>query len=210
MRYFIFFFLIFSHEAFAEEVTASDWRDGVVESVQPVTQGQPINNDDVIQGTALPVPTPSPARPPVVQTPDGERDWQNGQPADFSGVNRSVTTAPIWEAFTDIFSRCAPGCAPRNVGTWGQRGGRSCHPTGNAVDLGGMRCNGTNYTAYDRRFAEFVQCVQGKSFNGRRWKSLYRETHVGRSRDCSRSNRNQTLCHWDHVHLSLGCAASSI
>jgi hypothetical protein len=96
------------------------------------------------------------------------------------------------------------------VGTWRPGSGRSCHHSGNAVDLGGMRCNGQNYSAYTGRFAEFVECARGTSYNDRRWRLLYRETHVGRSRDCSGQNRDQTQCHWDHVHLSFGCSTMSI
>ena len=183
-----------ARNAFAGEAVDASLRDGVVEQV------------GVSQAVVLPEEGPIPPKRPKgvseVQSRNGEEpDWQGGAPADFSRVSRSITGSPIWPAFADVFGQCARGCAPGRLGTYGQRSNASCHHGGRAVDIHGLKCNGRNYSASSSRFIEFVNCVKGKSYQGKPWKNIFRETKGS----CAGSNRNVTACHWDHAHFSLGC-----
>ncbi|MCO5114467.1 MAG: hypothetical protein M9899_09875 [Bdellovibrionaceae bacterium] len=97
-------------------------------------------------------------------------------------------SAPIWPSFITNFKKCAPGCIPANYGTYGKRGGRSCHPSGRAVDVGAIICKGQTYKAINGgRFSEFVGCMRGQM------KTLYR------------NGKHITLGHRDHAHFSNGC-----
>lgn len=96
--------------------------------------------------------------------------------------------APIWPSFIQNFKKCAPGCIPANYGTYGKRGGRSCHPSGRAVDVGAIICSGQTHKALNGgKFLEFVQCMRGKM------KTIYR------------NGKHITLGHRDHAHFSNGC-----
>ena len=193
---FLFFLTVFSViQIHAGETVDASLRDGVVEQV------------GVSQAVVLPDEVPIPPKRPVkgvstVQDRTGEEpEWQGGAPADFSRVSRSITGSPIWPAFADVFTKCAPGCAPGRLGTYGQRSNASCHHGGRAVDIHGLKCGGRNYSASSSKFIEFVSCVKSKSYEGKRWKSIFRETNGS----CAGAGRNVTACHWDHAHFSLGC-----
>lgn len=96
--------------------------------------------------------------------------------------------APIWKSFIGNFKKCAPGCIPTRYGTYGKRRGKSCHPSGQAVDVGGIVCGGkTHWALQGGRFAQFVQCMKPKM------KTLYRD------------GKHRTLGHHDHAHFSNGC-----
>lgn len=191
-----------------EDLIGEDFRNGVVESTG-AREEAPVNSR--LAPENVPVPTPRPTAGVSVTRPrPANTVLRGGQPAaDFSGVSRSLSSAPIWAGFAAVFSKCAPGCSPVRLGTWRRipHGGRatSCHHLGKAVDLGGMKCGGNTFSAYTSRFKEFVDCVKTQSYNGKRWRTLFRQTHSGRN-NCNSSNRDQTACHWDHVHISVGCS----
>ncbi len=125
------------------------------------------------------------------------------------GVNTGTsahTGAPIWGSFISNFRKCAPGCVPANIGTYGARnnssptagrGNYTCHATGQAVDVGAIVCGGTAYRAISEishagKFTKFVGCMKGKM------KVLW---HKGMRMGITRG-------HYDHVHLSNGCTAA--
>lgn len=100
--------------------------------------------------------------------------------------------APIWPSFIENFKQCAPGCIPANYGTYGKRGGRSCHPTGRAVDVGAIICNGNTHPALSGgEFSTFVECMKGHM------KTLYR------------NGKHVTKGHRDHAHFSNGCRVNN-
>ena len=108
-------------------------------------------------------------------------------------AERSAQRAPIWPSFVKNWKQCAPGCQPTEYAAWGRRGGPSCHPTGQAIDVGAMICNGQKYKAINRgRFEVMVNCMRKKM------KTLYR------------NGADVTLGHHDHVHLSNGCHGGRI
>ena len=125
----------------------------------------------------------------------GERvpDYSSPSPrgtirAHRTGGENSAHRAPIWNSFIRNFKQCAPGCEPAQYAAFGHRDNLSCHPTGEAIDVGAMICEGRTYRAIDRgRFEEMVTCMRGKM------KTLYRNGwHV-------------TKGHHDHAHFSDGC-----
>ena len=104
------------------------------------------------------------------------------------GGGRGAKSAPIWNRFYKDFKKCAPDCEPAQYGTWGSRGNASCHPSGQAVDVGAIKCGGTLHTALGGgKFATFVSCMRGKM------KTLYR------------NGKHRTKGHHDHAHFSYGC-----
>lgn len=73
--------------------------------------------------------------------------------------------APIMRPFTLALRECAPGCTYDSWGVWGDarhQRRRSCHNTGNAIDVPAIRCGGRRYNASTSRFRNFVGCVRGK------------------------------------------------
>lgn len=106
---------------------------------------------------------------------------------------RSVSSAPIYRRFVSSFNSCARGCKMGRTGTWGKRGNRSCHPTGQALDLHSMVCGGKSYTPLTSKFYALVKCMRGKG-----WKVLHNYCVKGLP-------KNKTTCHKDHGHFSLGC-----
>lgn len=114
----------------------------------------------------------------------------------------SHTSAPIWGSFVSNFNKCAPGCLPANLITFGSRnnfsptagrGNFSCHPEGRAIDVGAIVCKGKAYHAIDNgKFSEFVGCMK------RKMKTLW---HQGKKMGITRG-------HYDHAHFSNGCVAA--
>jgi hypothetical protein len=109
----------------------------------------------------------------------------------------SQKQAPIYNDFMKWFKRCAgPGCVPNRVyGAWGCRAsGRSCHHTGQAVDIGGYKCGNHQVTMSANKnnhgeFDKFVQCMIREGG----FRKLYR---------CKD--------HYDHAHFSRGCSQRKI
>jgi hypothetical protein len=114
----------------------------------------------------------------------------------------SHTRAPIWGSFINNFRKCAQGCLPANLITFGSRsnysptagvGNYTCHAEGRAIDVGAIVCKGKTYRAIDNgRFATFVACMKPKM------KTLW---HQGRQKGVTRG-------HYDHAHFSNGCVAA--
>lgn len=100
----------------------------------------------------------------------------------------SSQSAPVWGPFIANLKKCAPGCQPVNFNAYrNQR--NSCHYSGRALDVGGIRCDGrTHHAINGGKFASMVQCMKGKM------KVLYR------------NGPGRTSGHNDHGHFSLGCS----
>lgn len=127
---------------------------------------------------------------------------KRSRPRHASTDVSSHTSAPIWGSFVANFNKCAPGCLPANLITFGERnnlsptagrGNFSCHPEGRAIDVGAIVCKGKAHHAIDNgKFATFVACMK------RKMKTLW---HQGRK-------KGNTRGHYDHAHFSNGCVAA--
>ncbi len=131
-----------------------------------------------------------PPKPPGVEP---ERKVRSPREPDLIARNRDerkAQTAPVWPTFVRAFKRCAPGCQPVNYHAFGSRGGkRTCHTSGRAIDLHGMRCGNQHYASQGRgRFEQMVKCMRRQGL-----KALYF------------NGRDITAGHQDHAHFSIGC-----
>jgi hypothetical protein len=106
----------------------------------------------------------------------------------------------IWASFYANFQACAPGCVPVQYAVYGERGNLSCHPSGQAIDVGGISCNGVKYSALGRgRFEEFVACMVNPRRKGHMRHKIYRDFQN------LRRTGNRTAAHFDHAHFSNDC-----
>lgn len=131
--------------------------------------------------------------------------------ARTQGERRSQS-APVWNTFINNFKICAPGCVPDDYGTYGSRGNRSCHPSGRAIDIHGMICNGRKYRAIDNQpeFRRMVQCMEsapGNRNKSQRPVATVRGLLPMRTlyQNKSRAVYGATLGHYDHAHFSITC-----
>lgn len=122
----------------------------------------------------------------------GLKLWENGRwwlpnGREFTEAMSldAAANARIVGPFTAAHNRCAPGCGYVSWGIWGdtshqQR--RSCHNSGEAIDIHAITCGGT-HKALSARFDQYVDCMRG---------SL---GVIYRAKD-----------HYDHAHFQLhGC-----
>lgn len=127
--------------------------------------------------------------------PDGKPIFANGsfqlpdgrlfQPALFSDA---ASNAPILQPFLDAHRSCAPGCSYTSWGIWGDEAHqqrRSCHNSGQAIDIHAITCGGSTYVSMSSRFTSYVGCMRG---------------HLGVIYNRGRGD------HQDHAHFELhGC-----
>jgi hypothetical protein len=118
--------------------------------------------------------------------PDGrEFVEESGILADARADQNS--NAPIFAPFLAQHNRCAPGCGYVSWGIWGDarhQAKRSCHNSGEAIDIHAITCGGKTYAALSARFTEYVSCMKGTL------QAIYGSGE-----------------HADHAHLQLpGCA----
>lgn len=165
-------------------------------------------NDDVTVSAPAPEPPPQTSapktslRPPVLSRPASPSSpIVPREPGQFTKITTSDRNSPIFPKFQEVFELCRKGCDAGWAHCYRSGSSRSCHSTGDAMDLHGLVCGGIKYSAYTQRFAEFVACVRNHSYQGKRWKVLFRQT----TGSCAGSNRDQTKCHFDHGHFTLGC-----
>jgi len=74
--------------------------------------------------------------------------------------------APILQPFLNAHRQCAPGCGYVSWGIWGDakhQARRSCHNSGQAIDIHAITCGGT-HAAPGARFSRYVGCM--KSYLG--------------------------------------------
>ena len=133
---------------------------------------------------------PSRRRAPEPLTP---REHQRAR--RLTSEERAAERAPIWNSFHQNFMACAPGCDPVGYASWGDRGNRSCHPSGKALDLHAMRCNGELIEAIGStpRWKQLVECMRGQGM------------HVLYQNHAWNGGAGKTSGHYDHAHFSNGC-----
>ena len=75
------------------------------------------------------------------------------------------------------------------------------------MDLHGLICDGVKRGPTSAVFRRVVACIRRQKYQGTRWRALHMEKTKMNSRDCrgASSTNKQTACHWDHVHMSVGC-----
>jgi hypothetical protein len=135
-----------------------------------------------------PIPPRAYRRPGVGERVIDEGPTPPGTVRARNNDERLAQRSPIWKSFIRNFNRCAPGCEPMQYATYGHRDNLSCHPSGEAIDVHAMVCNGSKYRAIDRgRFEDMVDCMRGKMV------TLYR------------NGWHKTKGHHDHAHFSNGC-----
>ncbi|HEY8280615.1 MAG TPA: hypothetical protein VIH99_13375 [Bdellovibrionota bacterium] len=88
--------------------------------------------------------------------------------------------------FLPTHRSCAPGCSYVSWGIWGDKAHqarRSCHNSGQAIDIHAITCGGRTYKVLSPRFDQYVSCMRS------RMGAIYR------SKD-----------HFDHAHFQIpGC-----
>lgn len=142
------------------------------------------------------------SRVPVVTDDQEEGGTLSSRTSARSG-GKSVGSAPIYSSFSAQFARCLPGCTPSQVGTWGSRGGRSCHPGGKAVDVGAVKCGSRLTKAINDSPSKKGKVDQlARCFKAAGWTVLWHKCAS------NTSTRNATTCHKDHVHLSKCCTVN--
>lgn len=137
------------------------------------------------------IPKPVPADPKVPGT-SGNR---------FTKTEDHDRSSELFKKFEVAFKNCTDCNA-----AWAhlyRNDGASCHNTRQAIDIHGLVCNGVSHNAYSQKFKDFVNCIKADESAGKRWCSIFRETHSG----CSNpKNRSETTCHYDHAHFGFGCS----
>ncbi len=130
-----------------------------------------------------------------------------GQGPLYEEIPQNHQEAPIFSKFKSVFFDCAPiGCDTGRGHCFGTRGKKSCHTTGDAIDLHSIRCNGQEYDSNHPVFVRIVKCIQTRFHKGRRWKALHQD-NTGKCEGSGLHSRIDkiTSCHWDHAHFSVGC-----
>lgn len=95
----------------------------------------------------------------------GEWHLPNGRmfkPLSFLGYYAGES-ARILQPFLDAHRSCAPGCGYVSWGIWGDEAHqrrRSCHNSGEAIDVHAITCGGT-HAAPSQRFNRYVSCMRG-------------------------------------------------
>lgn len=154
--------------------------------------------------TTVRVPPERPVAPAVPVT--------RGQGGNFLDTLKSDRDSLFFKKFAVVFKKCTletPGfenCNATRSRVWGERGGKSCHPSRQAIDVSGLKCNGVEYDAYTLKFKNFTECIAKQKTNGKTWCRIFRE--AGGNCSKPRGQRPETECHYDHAHFGLGCAAT--
>lgn len=177
--------------------------------------------DEVVMETAAPEvslrPPDRPAPvPPVKVEPSVQKEPQvlYRRGVEFTKTNQYDRNTEFFKKFQQVFLKCSGGCdagrahVHRHPGYHSDQNGNrvrnritSCHHRNEAIDVHALVCNGVEYSAYTNRFKKFVDCVKGESYQGKKWKTLFRDSR----KSCQGANINHTSCHYNHAHFSLGC-----
>ena len=98
--------------------------------------------------------------------PDGREFLEDTRRQDDlleDAISRGGNPA-VLSVFTSAHNRCAPGCRFVSWGIWGDprhQAKRSCHNSGQAIDIHAIVCNGKTYPALSGRFNEYASCMRG-------------------------------------------------
>lgn len=87
----------------------------------------------------------------------------NGQEYQQALFTDAASDAAILQPFLNAHRRCAPGCGYVSWGIWGDarhQAKRSCHNSGQAIDIHAITCGGT-HAAGGARFNQYVRCMGG-------------------------------------------------
>jgi hypothetical protein len=100
----------------------------------------------------------------------GGRMWEQGRwylpdGSEFKSdlLQSASSSAPILGPFLEAHRSCASGCGYVSWGIWGDEAHqrrRSCHNSGEAIDIHAITCGGT-HKALSSRFDEYVDCMRG-------------------------------------------------
>ncbi len=123
----------------------------------------------------------------------GARLYENGRwylpnGAEFTErlFQAAASNARILGPFLAAHRECAPGCGYVSWGIWGDKSHqqrRSCHNSGEAIDIHAITCRGSTYKSLSARFDSYVSCMRGSLG------VIYRSKN-----------------HFDHAHFQLhGC-----
>lgn len=175
---FLILFSILSFSTWAEQLANLD----TSRARDPVTTK--INGIDLPEGVVVDFTL---LRPSVQEEPPAPplplRKPKPSQPAWLKDkAIRSHVKAPIWPAFYKNFMRCADGCKPGTIGTFGERFNPTCHTGGHAIDIHGIVCGKKDHPSLSKRFDQFVGCMK------KNMKTIYRSEN-----------------HYNHAHFSTGC-----
>lgn len=97
--------------------------------------------------------------------PDGREFVAQDQSADgilADAISRGANP-PILASFTPAHNRCAPGCRYVSWGIWGDarhQAKRSCHNSGEAIDIHAIVCDGRTYPSLSSRFTQYTSCMK--------------------------------------------------
>lgn len=94
---------------------------------------------------------------------DGRWFLPDGREFSDSLLQDAAAQAPILGPFLAAHRRCAPGCGYVSWGIWGDKSHqqrRSCHNSGQAIDIHAITCGGT-HKALSARFDQYVSCMRG-------------------------------------------------
>ncbi len=201
-----------------ESPVASGTSDATGSNLAPQTSPFPVARP-TLQTTSTPAFTIEPADPDI--TFQGEPHYMRyGGTADVLARDRN---APVFQPFDRAFRQCAAPLGCTGAALYACRGSScrnesgSCHNSGRAIDMNAIICNGERHGPFTNIFNQFVQCIGQVRIGAgqvpdRTWATMFRETRADDPNDCAtinasnaRTHPNVTICHWDHVHISMYC-----
>lgn len=151
---------------------------------------------------------------------DGEPDFR-----DYAGTGAMRDrdrNAPAFAPFSRAFRTCGAqlGCTGASMyicrGSSCRNNSGSCHNSGRAIDVSHIICGGRRHDTFAPIFSRFVRCIGQQRIGAgevpdRTWRNMFQETASDDS-ECAgitpanaRTHPKRTVCHWDHVHISMYC-----
>lgn len=143
--------------------------------------------------------------PPILKAGVGRPEKVEPKVSKFEipkSFQNGCGTWPICSPFYKALKACEPTCEPINYTSHNNRGdgGQSCHNSGRAIDVFGIKCSdtGKSYMAIggSDRFKSLVKCARGKGLV-----VLYQNK--------SPKKYGITQAHYDHGHFSIKCHGGS-
>lgn len=126
-----------------------------------------------------------------------------GAPDNTPTASRAINGRhPIVGPFKEEFDKClnkvglSPSCKFENWGIMGDKAHqrrRSCHNTGEAIDVGPIHCDGAKYDSKHPKFLEMAKCMANNS--GEKFKVLFHTAHP--------PNLRYAPNHTGHMHIQL-------
>ncbi len=196
------------------------------EGSSEVTGGSPLAPSRVPRPVARPERPDAQTNPFQVEPADPEIRF-DGEPdfrayAGTGPMRDRDRNAPAFEPFSRAFRTCGAqlGCTGASMyicrGSSCRNNSGSCHNSGRAIDVSHIICGGQRHDTFTPIFARFVRCIGQQRIGAgdvpnRTWRNMYQETASDDS-ECAgitpanaRTHPKRTVCHWDHVHISMYC-----